>query len=246
MTSKKRSGDDPRLHQGSGKAPGYGKPGGLGEDEGRRTGNLSGTGDGSLDGAYLAGYRAHAYEMLQSGGLAESRLGLEILYLLPADFVKFYSALFHRALVVRDESVMHGRSGGLGKAKGAQGIVTGSDVGAQAKGSGKKWKNTPMAVGNEVALRVKEGVDKELIALVRSGTRQLSAAKTAQGSGTGHGGERTANGGTGALQCNGTIRVLGVAGQGPDGVTAPAVRKCRRFLKDGWEYCPACGTRVTQ
>lgn len=174
-------------------------------------------GSGDSD-AFWVGYRTHAFELVESGGLPESRVGLEVLFMLPSSFVNFYSDLFGRALRVDDGSVMHGRSGGLEKAAGAKGMMLGSEVGTQAKGGGKKWKNTPMAIGNEQALKVKEKVDAGLQALIQDCQPNLTKGP----------------GAVEALQCTGTLAgQVGLNGE---------VKKCRQFLKASWKYCPACGT----
>lgn len=206
--------------------------------------------------AYLAGRRGLAYELVSMGGLNSSRLGLEILYLLPDDFVEFYENLFHRALSVRDDSVMHGRSGGVEKASGRVGMQLGTaDRGGQASGSGKKWKNTPMAIGNEQALRVKQAVDKGLEDLVRLGKRGLIAE--AEAGRRDREGERESGGqGPGDFSkvkpsekkrgvpgSTGNTRATGNSGRGSTGYRC-AGSKCGRFLKAGWNWCPECGTRV--
>lgn len=177
---------------------------------------------GNREQAFFAGRRSMAYELRESGGLPESRLGLEILYLLPDDFVQFYGALFHRALSVGDSSVMHGRSGGLDKAKGNTGTVTGSDTRLQSSGTGKKFKNTGMTIGSEAMLKLKRDIDNELLRLVTVGKALERQAGGVQGL------ERSEKSRAGdaktpqSHQCrNGT---------------------CRSFLKESWKFCPRCGT----
>lgn len=225
MTSKKNKGNDPEALRAI-------------ERDVRNTlgSNTVGTGEGRLtlrndEVAYLAGRRAMAYELLQSGGLAEAKLGTEILFLLPDSFVEFYGSLFHQALRVGDSSVMHGRSGGLEKAKGQTGMALGSDTQLQAQGSGKKYKNTPMAIGSERALKVKERIDQGLRELVLDAKRSMSRSRmdnTSGGSGNF----------AGQKQCRGAYMIpAGLPGSGE-------AKKCRRFLKDDWDFCPTCGTRV--
>lgn len=223
MTSKKRTGDDPGDNQGSGNTPGHAEALRREQVEHRvRMLQKKALATGDAD-AFWVGYRTHAFELVESGGLPESRVGLEVLYMLPANFINFYADLFGRALRVDDGSVMHGRSGGLEKAKGAGGMVLGSEVGNQAKGGGKRWKNTPMAVGNEDALKAKEMVDAGLQGLMRDYQLQLSA---------GSGGK--AGGPPKTTQCTGTLEgQVGLNGQ---------VKKCRAFLRPQWKYCPVCGT----
>jgi len=193
----------------------------------------------------MAGYRAHAYELIESGGLPESRLGLEILFLLPGDFVDFYSSLFYRALRVDDGSVMHGRSGGLEKAKGTGGsMVLGSQVGAQAKGGGKRWKNTPIAVGDERALKVKDKIDQGLRGLMheaRSDLAHLANPANLSGGAAGAAGEVTPTSLHG-LQKLGPKQCRGILSDGVLNIDGKP-KKCTMFLKAAWGYCPTCGTK---
>lgn len=214
---------------------------------------------------FLAGYRAHAYELRETGALTSNRLGMEILYLLPDEFVEFYQQLFHRAFNGgAGESVMHGRSGGLDKAPGQTGgMVLGSETRLQDTGSGKRWKNTPMFIGNEQALSLKRSIDlglNELMAMAKEVERKARVQAqyekgfvSGNSEGEGDGGEpgssglneskpahsrATATGGSGrAMQCSG-VRVFKALGR-EGGIEK---RKCGRFIKAGWNYCPNCGT----
>lgn len=249
MVSKKRQGNDPeallarerelRNDYAPDRGAGIKAMAEAGEAGGEA--NTPGRYRGSTE-AFQAGRRSLAYELVESGMLSPGRLGLEILYLLPDDFVQFYQDLFHQALQVKDDSVMHGRSGGLEKASGRQGMQLGSkDRGPQAGSSGKRWKNTPMAVGNETALRAKESMDKGLQDLVRNAKLYMNAER-----------ERAAQARDQALSTKPS------RGQGPVGVGKAiqtgrangkggmrcAGAKCGRFLKAGWTFCPECGTRV--
>ena len=163
-----------------------------------------------VESSYLAGRRSMAYELLESGGLPDSRLGLEILFLLPDWFVEYYQEVYHRALKVDDQSVMHGRLGGLDKAKGAEGLVLGSEVGAQAKGSGKRWKNRPISVKSEKWLKIKEQLDHALVEAVQDSRRAVRA----HGQGLGQGLRR---------QCQGKL-----------------MRAGRWVGKESWDFCPSC------
>jgi len=183
---------------------------------------------GSREQAFFAGRRSMAYELRESGGLASSRLGLEILYLLPDDFVQFYGALFHRALNVGDASVMHGRSGGVEKALGNTGTVLGSDTRLQSSGSGKKFKNTPMAVGNEDMLKLKQRLDGRLVQLQREFAEYMGIGL--QGSSR-DGGQSQALGGE--TQVSRTSMPVTIQCRNT---------RCRSFLKREWDYCPRCGT----
>jgi hypothetical protein len=177
---------------------------------------------GSREQAFFAGRRSMAYELRESGALGAGRLGLEILFLLPDDFVQFYGSLFHRALNVGDASVMHGRSGGVEKAIGNTGTVLGSDTRLQSSGSGKKFKNTPMAIGNEDMLKLKQRLDGKLVTLVREFTEYIGL----QGQGTLGGPNGSAGPQSFNLQC-------------------PS-QTCRRYVKKDWKFCPGCGMILTE
>ena len=181
---------------------------------------------------FMAGRRSLAYELADKGMLNQQKLGMEILFLLPDDFVQFYAELFHRALRLDDQSVMHGRSGGLERAKGETSMVLGSDTRLQAGGSGKKWKNTPMSISSVTALDVKDAVDKGLRDLIHDGKSMLRKREESQGLEGEKGQNRTS-------RCHGMIRVL-------DG-TGALIRTntCGRFVKGSWRYCPSCGTELS-
>lgn len=210
--------------------------------------------------AYQAGRRSLAYELAESGLLSSGRLGLEILFLLPDEFVTFYSELFHKALTVRDDSVMHGRSGGVEKAKGRQGMQLGDGSkkgegrGPQASSTGKKWLNLPMSVGDMTALRAKDAMDRGLQDLTRDARRYLAEEQARKKEVDGVQG--TAAQGTREEQKSGTRRDMeskAPSEQTSKNPTIPGRRtssvrcsgsKCGRFMKVGWTFCPECGTRT--
>lgn len=250
MTSKKRQGNDPeallarerelRNDYAPSKAAGIREVLEAGGDS-KAPGNMRGSTE-----AFQAGRRSLAYELIESGNLASSRLGLEILYLLPDDFVQFYQDLFHQALQVKDDSVMHGRSGGLEKAGGRQGMQLGSkDRGPQAGSSGKRWKNTPMAVGNESALRAKTAMDKGLQDLVRDAKRYLASERELRDQAHSEklAGSENLSQGPGAVSKADHVRSSGSGVRAGGGIRC-AGAKCGRFLKAGWTFCPECGTRT--
>lgn len=231
MVSKQRRGDDPGDAQSSGSGSG-----GSAKAQAPVRG-------GNIGSEYMAGYRQHAYEMRDQGMLGSQKLAQEIIYLLPDEFVTFYTGLFHQALQIGDSSVMAGKSGGLDKAKGAQGMVTGSEVKLQAQGSGKRWKNPAYTVGSERAFEIKGLVDRELLRIAgeaRGFLVRLAAAEMDNGGG----GQKprdnepsmgqTAPGSGAPIRCGGYRRSWVDRG---DGVRP----KCGTFLKKEWKYCPKCG-----
>jgi hypothetical protein len=179
---------------------------------------------------YLQGRRDAMRELMESGGLPESQLGLEVLFLLPDSFVKFYQDLFHRALVGGSSGAVSGKGGGIDKALGHTGMVLGSETRLQAQGSGKRWKNPSSMIGSDKAMRVKQRIDKELESLVHDGTDALRSKASGTG---GSSGDLTA---PIQNQCRGRVEVR----NGPD----VGVKGCGKFLKKGWKFCPACGTEV--
>lgn len=146
--------------------------------------------------------RAILADMAQAGGWPEGRLSMEVLYLLPRDFINSYIQLFHTALK-EQAPVVSGKgmdSVGAGKAKGAaSGLQTGrgkNGTRLQAQGGGKKYK-TQWMINSERALAKKQRIDAQL--------RELAIEMSRQG---------------------------GEAGQ---------CRKCRKFLRAAWKFCPGCG-----
>jgi hypothetical protein len=200
--------------------------------------------------AFYAGRRSLAYELVESGGFNRGRLGLEILYLLPDSFVEAYQNLYHQALTLKDESVMHGRSGGLEKAAGSTGTRLGSEVGTQASSTGKKWKNLPISVNDLGAMRVKESVDKELGVLVGVMKRALESERNDKGERIGPDEWSDGSQGPGTLKkqtyrCQGTVTQLDANYRGAvigpamkDGQEVPGdgkvKRLCGRFVKESW------------
>lgn len=121
--------------------------------------------------------RRYAAELLSSGGLVEGRLSLEVLFLLPSEFVVSYTGLFNRALV---EQASVQRREALGRAT----VKTGGGLGGKA-GTGKKHKEY-WSIKDERAFDLKTAVDKALHELAKdmqtggggkSHTQQCSGAR---------------------------------------------------------------------
>lgn len=249
MSAKKNKGNRGSRSGGSAGLAGTGRGNAQAGSEAGGEGEAPGDRRGSTE-AFQAGRRSLAYELVESGGLHSSRLGLEILYLLPDGFVEFYQELFHQALSVRDDSVMHGRSGGLDKAAGRMGMQLGSEErGPQSSGSGKKWKNTPMAIGSVEALRVKESLDKELMRLVAIAKRGLHEEREAKKMKAEEDFKRKLEklGGQGpgaVLKAEPDEVVRGSSGKNGGPLTYRCSGSgCGRFRKQDWVFCPTCGTR---
>lgn len=167
---------------------------------------------------YLLGRRDALRELVSSGGVGIESVGTQVLYMLPDTFIRFYEQLFTTALRV-DGGAVSGR-GGIGKAKGASGTVLGSEVGAQAKGGGKKWKEPKQVIGSETALKLKGHIDRELTRMAFDGTQELTRGRRGEGSGK-------------SKRCSGKISKY-------DGTNG----ECGMFLSPKWKFCPRCGNVV--
>ena len=131
-------------------------------------------------------------DLLASAGVDSGRLSLEVLYLLPEEFVREYVELFWEALredipsagggdnvikkageVKRNKKVRTGERDEQGRVREV--AVPGSNRGAQ--GGGKKYK-THWLIKSEVALEVKRRVDRKLVRIIGSTRGEVHAAMT--------------------------------------------------------------------
>lgn len=193
---------------------------------------------------YMAGRRSLAYELRESGGLSSGRLGLEILFLLPDEFITFYTDLFHRALSdgvgnqgkgSSKSATGSGEDQDLRIAKGRTGTVLGSDNRLQAQGSGKKYRNTTLVIKDERALKVKGSVDRALRDLVHSATKSLKR------------GIREDSNTDDTPRSKASIEDKPAPTIPGNGSTLPGTCRnttCHSFLRESWNFCPRCGTSV--
>lgn len=176
-----------------------------------------------VDVAHLRGRRDMVKELLASGALVESQAGLQVLFMLPASFVRAYAGLFERALreaggAVSGKGIEHDR--GSGRAPGKQGMALGSETALQAQGGGKKWKEPQLPISTELQ-DFKTAMDRELLELSgRIATRlERRGAKSSGAKSAGSGAESRSEG------------------------ICPGVG-CKRFTKSNWKFCPNCGTQL--
>lgn len=112
--------------------------------------------------------RTRLAEIMSSAGLGYNQIALEILYLLPKDFVEKYIELFEKALGPTGGKApgdTMAREGELGRAH----TVTrkkGEMVGAGAGAGGKRYKKI-FVVRDERALELKGRIDRRLRAIAR-------------------------------------------------------------------------------
>lgn len=199
--------------------PGKAKAPGSPKAPGTLTQAIGYTGKPADTDPYLRGRRDAIAELRASGGVPQSVVGIQVMYCLPDAFVLSYEQLWDAATSGSVGSVMGGKNA-TGRAAGKKnGIVLGSESGAQAQGGGKKWRNPTDLLGSQRALTLKTAVDKALSDLAERTLRELQALAKAS-SGDNQIGRSSAVGTT--PKCKGS--------------------GCGRFLQSDWRFCPKCGT----
>jgi hypothetical protein len=121
-------------------------------------------------------------EIMSSAGVDSSRASLEVLYLLPREFLRGYAELFERALKLGEggggarggEGELEKRAAGRAVDKGKRPMLGG--------GSGAKRYKEYWVVKDEGALNLKTRVDKRLRGLGREVMLELSEGKDSEGS----------------------------------------------------------------
>src|SRR5262245_10934859 len=126
--------------------------------------------------------RKRLTEAASAAGVGRGRISLEVLYLLPPDFVRMYKELFDRALAdpVRPSSD-GGKDEGRIKARGKSRDEMHVRSSAGAK-PGKRYVAAYWPIRSEEALAEKKRLDRSL---VRSVTRALANAKKSADDGRG-------------------------------------------------------------
>lgn len=167
---------------------------------------------------YNQGRRDMAHELAESGGLAQSQLGLQILYQLPDEFVRAYGMVWEMAFGdeglgsrrITEDSQTDKRKKKLKdiRFKTEEG-VNGYEPGAVGNitGGGKKWTPSKDIVRSDKYLKLKVAVDKELNTLTR---RIMNMER-------------------------GTLK--------PQTPRCPKAG-CGKFVNAQWVYCASCGTRL--
>jgi hypothetical protein len=140
--------------------------------------------------------RRRLSEYLNSMGVDSGRVSIEILYMLPESFVQEYRELFDRALrwspsgsgggivnegrvtdeaegrrkvkaqnaKARDRAKEEGKS--RAEVAKAGGTKVRKDGRGNAKGGGKRYRDTQLVIADEVSLRIKELVDRRLKGMI--------------------------------------------------------------------------------
>lgn len=124
--------------------------------------------------------RIRLQEILNSAGVDQGRVGIEVLYWLPAEFVRLYEELFMRGLHLGDgdDGEKAGEDEGriIAKVKSDRRGKKGSMA---AQGGGKRYK-TEWVVKDEQALEIKRRVDRRLVEIMRKELRMGWGEKKSQ------------------------------------------------------------------
>lgn len=122
--------------------------------------------------------RSRLTEIFAAAGLSSNRAALELLYLMPQDFLRLYEELFERALKLDGSSAAGALKDAavLGKAAGSNSRTTGRKT-QLGSGGGKKYK-IYWLVKDDGALSLKHVLDKKLRRLAREVRNDLDDLKT--------------------------------------------------------------------
>lgn len=101
--------------------------------------------------------RARLAEVLSSAGVDDKRVAVEVLYLLPEEFVRGYTDLFHRALATGEDG-----TGEKNDAKAELGKARGKAARNTLGGTRGVWQ-----IRNDRALGEKQRIDRQLRKLAR-------------------------------------------------------------------------------
>lgn len=115
-----------------------------------------------------------------SAGVDRGRIELEVLFLLPSNFVRQYQELFHMALEDPTGGKGAGKDEGRIKASGKpKDKVRGTAAdGSHSAKSGKRFVAGHWPIRSEAALSAKQKLDKELVAAVE---KAIGAARNPNG-----------------------------------------------------------------
>jgi hypothetical protein len=156
--------------------------------------------------------RRRMTEIASSAGIDRGRISVEVLFLLPPQFVRMYQRVFDAAL---DDPVRPQQDGGKDegriKAKGKPR----DDLRARSMGPAKKGKRSVSGywpVRDEDAMKIKDLLDRRIVRAVSQATEDLRLIRAARV----EGGTYTNRPTTGQPQC---------------GV-------CGKFMKEDWVRCP--------
>jgi hypothetical protein len=105
-------------------------------------------------------------DIMGDAGVGARRVAIELLYLLPADFVTTYEDLFHRAILLGDEGrgAREDAQAELGRASGK---TKGKDWGSRGGSGDGSRKGSVFPVNEKEAFEQKEWVDRQLRKLAR-------------------------------------------------------------------------------
>lgn len=124
--------------------------------------------------------RRRLADALSSAGVNSGRISLEILYLLPEEFVREYVELYWQAL---GENIS---GSGMGQGKDEGQVLRTRSKGTPkqmrpGQGGGKKYKGLPLVIKDEQALEAKTRIDRKLRRVVGSTIREVKSSMDQSG-----------------------------------------------------------------
>jgi hypothetical protein len=149
-----------------------------------------------------------------AAGVDQGRIELEVLWMLPTEFVRMYRDLFDRCFV---DPIKPQSDGGKdqGRVPAKSGSRSGVEGGAK---SGKRWINPGWVVKSDEALRIKRNLDRRLVRAVEYSLRELRGTSE----------PRADQSRAQSIRAAGSLEPS----------TTPRCSECGQFLKAEWVRCP--------
>lgn len=172
--------------------------------------------------------RTRLAEIMSSAGLGYNQIALEILYLLPTEFIQRYIWLWEKALGPAGGGDARGqqsaRESNLGRAE-----VSSSDRGLKPSvGAGGKRYKKIFVIRDEKAFALKDRIDKRLRAMAREIRTNLEGLEENERTGTRDGDMGKGRKGKGV---------------GEREITTQCSR-CGKIVSMAWAFCPFDGTSL--
>lgn len=176
--------------------------------------------------------RIRLAEIMSGAGLGYNQISLEILYMLPREFVDRYIQLWEKAYgpPVRGGGDQMARDGELGRAETST-RLKGKVVGSGAGGASKRFSRV-MQMKDERAFRLKERIDKRLRSIGRDMREELLMM---EGSGSDRQSSRGGSKGRGSKEIITS-----------EGISVTQCGKCGRIMGEGWRFCPNDGSQINR
>lgn len=170
--------------------------------------------------------RSRIAEIMSSAGVGYNSISLEVLYLLPREFIDRYIQLWENALgpTMSAPGDKMNRDGELGKAK-TETRLKGKVNGAGAGGVGKRLAKS-FSVKDEAAFRLKDRIDKRLRSIARDIREELLIIEDRN------------------LRTRDMAR-LSDNEEGGNDIVVLQCKKCGRIMQRGYKFCPYDGLALS-